>query len=374
MIEPDEKLTGAANPGVPVQALLRALPAPGLRAVIERMEDQDLPVGRALNEVGIPEARLSDPAGLVTVAEELALLRRLVPLTRDPWFGLRAGKCYQLPMFGALGAAVQTAPSALDAFQMFLRYLQLSYTHFHVFLNRGPETSSVVMQRTFDPGKLYRYYLLRDMAFAFSACEQIAPGLTRTGLVDIRLSLHPEGDEAPVRNFFGCPVVFNAPRSEMTLYNRALEAPLPHANEHMRAVLEEQCRRELEQLDHHGNLVERIRALLRNDPALITDEEHLARLMAVTPRTLRRYLAWLDTSFQLLRDQVRCERARELLGHTDLAVARIAEVLGYSESAPFVRAFRRWTGTTPRRYRQAGRQPSPVERAVPSQRIKSGLF
>lgn len=347
----DEKLTSVATGRVPPGALLRPLPSEGLKEVLALMESEGLPVQRALDRACVPRSRIEDPHGRITVAEELALLRQLVPLTGDPWFGLRAGRSYRLQLFGALGAAVQAADSARQAFGMFLRYLRLSYTHFHIYLEPGEDTTALVMQGTFDLGELYRYYLLRDMAFTFSACQELAPELTRRGLVRISLSLPQPEDASAVSEFFGCPVTFNASRSSVVMRNDVLDEPLPLSNEHMRKVLEQQCQRDLESLDDSDELADRVRQLLRSDPASAPDERHLAGLLSMTPRTLRRHLAAADTSFQELRNQVRCARARELLCGTDLPVSHIAEELGYSEAAPFVRAFRRWTGTTPRRYR-----------------------
>ena len=46
------------------------------------------------------------------------------------------------------------------------------------------------------------------------------------------------------------------------------------------------------------------------------------------------------------------DRARRLLGEQRLPIARIAEALGYSETASFRHAFQRWSGTSPSRYRR----------------------
>jgi AraC-like DNA-binding protein len=51
----------------------------------------------------------------------------------------------------------------------------------------------------------------------------------------------------------------------------------------------------------------------------------------------------------------RVERAKHLLRHSRLSIARIAETLGYESQSAFARTFRRHTATTPRAFRSGGR-------------------
>ena len=51
-------------------------------------------------------------------------------------------------------------------------------------------------------------------------------------------------------------------------------------------------------------------------------------------------------------DKVREDKAKRYLADSDRSIADIAELLGYSESAAFVRAFERWTGVTPAKHRK----------------------
>ena len=69
-------------------------------------------------------------------------------------------------------------------------------------------------------------------------------------------------------------------------------------------------------------------------------------------RTLRRHLQQLNTSFQHLLDEVRYDKARQLLQQTDLPIYLIAEQLGYSEAASFRHAFQRWSGLAPSDFRR----------------------
>lgn len=50
--------------------------------------------------------------------------------------------------------------------------------------------------------------------------------------------------------------------------------------------------------------------------------------------------------------QLKLQEAKQLLHQPDLALTRIADMLGYSSLSHFSRQFKRWTGMSPREYRQ----------------------
>ena len=79
--------------------------------------------------------------------------------------------------------------------------------------------------------------------------------------------------------------------------------------------------------------------------------EQVSQAFGIPERTFRRQLSKENRPFQGIMDKVREDKARRYLGDSERSVAEIAELLGYSESAAFVRAFERWTGTTPARHR-----------------------
>jgi AraC-like DNA-binding protein len=72
----------------------------------------------------------------------------------------------------------------------------------------------------------------------------------------------------------------------------------------------------------------------------------------MSPRTLHRRLAVEGTSWKKLLDDVRYERARQLLQDSDSSITEIALDLGYSDHAAFTRAFRRWAGSPPSQHRR----------------------
>ena len=68
--------------------------------------------------------------------------------------------------------------------------------------------------------------------------------------------------------------------------------------------------------------------------------------------SLRRRLQKEETSYQALKDEVRCEVAIDKLLNENAKVADLAEYLGFTEPSSFVRSFKGWTGQTPKAYKE----------------------
>ena len=68
-------------------------------------------------------------------------------------------------------------------------------------------------------------------------------------------------------------------------------------------------------------------------------------------RKLQRQLAHENLTYREFVEQVRMERALDLIRESSHTVTSIALLLGYSEIASFTRAFQRWTGRAPSQYR-----------------------
>ncbi len=80
--------------------------------------------------------------------------------------------------------------------------------------------------------------------------------------------------------------------------------------------------------------------------------EQIAPQLELSPRSLRRKLAEQGLSFRSLLDELRCELAKRYIEDPGLTLVEMAYLLGYSDQSTFQRAFRRWIGQAPARYRR----------------------
>jgi AraC-like DNA-binding protein len=156
-------------------------------------------------------------------------------------------------------------------------------------------------------------------------------------------------------DFFGVPVEFGADSYELVFPSRLLEAPLLTANPQIAKVLAERLPSARSAPESADAFVNRVRdaiaaCLESNDPILSIND--VSTRLGLTPRSLQRKLRDKGVSFTGLVDAARLELAQELLAREGTLLCEIAYRLGFSGVTPFFRAFRRWTGTSPREFQR----------------------
>ena len=128
--------------------------------------------------------------------------------------------------------------------------------------------------------------------------------------------------------------------------------PVKSANRSEHVVFYQQCEEMLRGLGRVEKTTAAVRQLLIESAGDFLDIGEIAERLHISERTLRRRLETESTSFRSTFEEIRDLLAREYLVETDLTVAEIAHLLGYSETVNFRRAFVRWNGVTPSQYRQ----------------------
>jgi AraC-like DNA-binding protein len=171
------------------------------------------------------------------------------------------------------------------------------------------------------------------------------------------------GPESGYREVFACPVDFEQAFNGLLLSNVVLEQALPQANAELAQVHEQFIAARLAVLDPGTVAAEDLRRwLLARMGPQVPRRAQAALALGVSERTLARRLSEQGHSFDSLLDDVRRELALIAVADIRRPLSEIAQSLGFAEPSPFYRAFRRWTGTAPVRWRrQIQTEPSDAE-------------
>ncbi|MBK9624524.1 MAG: helix-turn-helix transcriptional regulator [Rhodocyclaceae bacterium] len=81
--------------------------------------------------------------------------------------------------------------------------------------------------------------------------------------------------------------------------------------------------------------------------------EFIADCLHLHPRTLQRRLSDEGVTFNQLLDDYRKSLALDLVSHGNASLTQVADTLGYADQSSFHQAFRRWTKTTPMKFRNS---------------------
>jgi AraC-like DNA-binding protein len=151
-------------------------------------------------------------------------------------------------------------------------------------------------------------------------------------------------------HFLECPVEFGASVCELH-YDRALLArPSQFGHKLTSSLLLANCDQLIGEAQTSAGAVGSVRQHLNAAPGRLPSLNEVAQALGTHERTLRRKLVAEGTSFAAIADGVRASRAIEHLRAAQLPIDEIAARTGFSDAANFRRAFKRWTGKSPREF------------------------
>ncbi|QTB81612.1 helix-turn-helix transcriptional regulator [Burkholderia pseudomallei] len=145
---------------------------------------------------------------------------------------------------------------------------------------------------------------------------------------------------------------FRAPDNRLRLPASSLPRRLALANNEAHAQALGQLDREMARLNLDGPaLADRVRAELTLTESGYPSLARLASKLFLSERTPKRRLQAHGTPYRNMLEAARYRDACRLLTRTDRCVADVSTRLGYVNPSAFTRAFRRWAGIAPSRYR-----------------------
>jgi AraC-like DNA-binding protein len=322
-----------------------------LRVLTEFGLEHGMPAGALLAGTGVGEEQLSDPAFSVSGRQELRLLRNLVHgLAHIPALGLEVGRRYHFTAFGALGLAVASSASLRAALDLGQRFSELTFGFTRMRVEDTVREVLVTIDDPSLPDDLRRFMVECACAVMLTVGRDLVP--SGPPLLRVALGHQAPKDIDPYESFFGIKPVFRSPSHLLVLDRERLETPLALANEHVRSLAEKECQRLLDIGRARSSTTGKVRDRLEARFNRLPDMDEVASELHVTLRTLRRRLGDEGTTFAKLRDEVRMERAEQLLTGAHLSLDEIAVRLGYAGATSFVNAFKRCRGATPHRFRK----------------------
>jgi AraC-like DNA-binding protein len=339
-------MKGASNPSLP------AVPVSYVLVLLGILEERGIARDAALRDTGIFARVLSEADARVTLMQWVVLVHNAFQLSEDGGLGYEFGLRLRASAHGFFGFAVMTARTLREAVDSVTKYIR-ARAKFEISFAEEGDYAVLELRQLFQlPLENLRRFGIESVLLGMAHLGETITG----GRFDGELCF--EWPEPPYHARYRDrlpPVRFGCLANQLRFPAEKLDCRLVLADEcaHQQALV--QVELELAtSCAEEGDIAARARAELQ----LSLDDGYpkfrkLATKLAMSTRTLARKLSAQNTSYQALLEQARYRDARHLLEASSLDVQTIAARIGFDNAANFTRAFKRWTGLTPREVRLA---------------------
>ncbi|QIG80817.1 helix-turn-helix domain-containing protein [Stakelama tenebrarum] len=298
-----------------------------------------------------------------------ALLAALAEAERpEIAFHMRTSASMGCADFGAVGMAFKSAPTLRRSFERMDRHARL-YNRSSTFelVQEGAQWLWVHHRTAPDCDGMY---LSNEAALGtfLSLCRE-ASGADCAPL-QLRLVHRDLGTADALRTHFGCDVQFEAGIDAIVFDAAQMERPNRIGDETIWQFFTQHLAENHPEIEGDGIDQE---VMLRVADALsdgVPSLERIAADLGIGSRTLQRRLSDLGKSYQSLVEEARRKLALKLIADTRYPLTEVAFLTGFAEQSSFTRAFKRWSGKTPRDYR-LGRDPAAT--AAPQSEDRAAL-
>jgi AraC-like DNA-binding protein len=330
--------------GIPVGAALKFAEAARARGVAPEA---------LCRAAGLDPAALEDADNEIPFTRLLGLAECGARLTGDDAFGLHVGQRTDAKAYGLLGYVTinrRTFGEALGAVISYQR-IRTKAVAFSLDVN-GAGAHLAYHYRAADVAPRGRRQESEEM---LSTMMSVWRGLT--GVDWAPREVHFEHEEPPDTSeharIFRAPVRFRMPLTKLIFDASLLGLPVVSADPALGSLLERQAEELLAGSRRYGDFAEGVRQLIKEGlPGGEARVDMVCRRLGVSPRTLQRKLREEGTTFQEQLEETQRALAEFYLRKPEVAICEVSYLTGFSQPSAFHRAFRRWTGLTPREFRR----------------------
>ena len=314
-----------------------------LRPLAELLGRFDVDPAAFLAELGVEEAM--PPNTYVAATEVDDRLAEIAARRNDPAFALTLARTAMARPLGLFGHMVWLSGTVRDALTRAAKFYAMVTRRTTLTLDEGADGLATLRMRPV-ARTAKRGRILTEFPFASLALRaRDATGGAFT-LRAVRFT-HAGEPTAAYADVFRAPVTFGEPVDLIELATSQLEHRLASADPITSAALEAKVAQLTAPTTGRSAFVDKVRRAIAANLETELAPTAIARALGISARTLRRHLEQEGLTLRTALDEVRRERADELLA-AGTSVKETAFALGFSEPSAFSRAYKRWTGVAPK--------------------------
>lgn len=284
-----------------------------------------------------------------TLDEVMRLIKVIKATSNIPHYGLKNGNHIQFGCHGIAGISILYQSTYAECLQAGSRLGNLLFPPLEL---EYFETPDHVGMRLYECVSLapYTRYFMEWIMIHFRNIFQFLLGPDKQPAYIAFPYSRPDYSQY-YEEMLACTLKFDVEHAEFVVDRKLAEQEMPLANTSISAQAESTFLTSI--ADKELDITREVRALLARHLDAVPSLEDVAELLQVSSRTLRRNLKKQGTSYVEIVEDLRRETAISKLLNSNQSITDIAISLDFYDTSSFSKAFKRWTGQSPRAFRAA---------------------
>jgi AraC-like DNA-binding protein len=317
------------------------------RAACAQARRAGIPLPALLRAANLTLQLIREPHAPLAARDQLTLLNLVADATRDDLLGLHLAQRAELRELGLLYYVLASSQTLIEALQRAVRYSTL--------VNEGVIQRCTVGRNiniTLDYTGISRHADRHQAECWMALIVRILRQLSGRRIAAQRVQFvhYRSSEPRELSAYFGGSVEFGSDVDRISFAKGIGNTAVVGADPYLNKLLAHYCE---EALAHRFQGRESFRSRVENAvvpllPHAECSARAMARRLGFSQRTFARHLTAEGVSFSALLADLRLDLANRYLAEPGTSVSQIAWLLGYQQVSAFSKAYRRWTGTSPR--------------------------
>lgn len=286
-----------------------------------------------------------------------SVIMQIVKLTKDEMVGLKLARHFDLKAFDTLGYLLMHCETIGEGLQRIQRFERLVMEHSVTRISKNEGIAQVTWACHYDNESI-RYFRELIVSGWISTVNRMSEHKLQCNQVHFEHTNPYKGTDQEVlalqeyEESFGCPVIFESDWTGASFDERYLDLPYGQSDPRLKAIMEEYAELMLSTLDSQLSFMHKAkltvyRQLLNGETCFEDFAEH----MHLSTRALQARFQKIGITYGELLDEIRRMLSLIYLDDPSISTLEVGVLLAYNDQSSFARAFKRWTGETPRQHR-----------------------
>lgn len=303
-----------------------------------------------LDRLQIKSSQLDSNRYFLTASQYIDFMTAILEVVDEQDLIQALSSHHNLSQHGLIGLLSLCSVSIRQVINMLIRFYKLRSRLVTIEFIEDNEQAIIRISPNYDLGRAQDFTIEIGLITMFEGKQQILRSQNPTDTIEVSHAAPEKMNE----HFLGSRVRYNQPYNQLVFPSIELDAKLQSTHKPTFDLLQQQAQNLLHDDDDDDTHL-KVRQLIKASDDHFPTLTEVADKLAMSQRTLSRHLKASGKSYQVILDEERIARAKQLLLDSDLSITEIAMYLHFTDASHLTKLFKQQVKMTPSKYRQRHR-------------------